>query len=143
MKLAIGGDHAGFQLKSKFIQEIEKLGHEIKDFGPYSEDSCDYPDFAHPVAKGVQDKTFDLGILICGSGNGVNMVANKYSDVRSALCWEPELAKMAKEHNNSNILAIPARYISEEKALEILKMYLSTPFEGGRHERRVNKIACV
>lgn len=143
MKLAIGGDHAGFQLKSKFIQEIEKLGHEIKDFGPYSEDSCDYPDFAHPVAKGVQEKEFDLGILICGSGNGVNMVANKYSDVRSALCWEPELAQMAKEHNNANVLAIPARYISEEKALAILKVYLSTPFEGGRHERRVNKIACV
>lgn len=143
MKLAIGGDHAGFQLKSKFIQEIKKLGHEIKDFGPYSEDSCDYPDFAHPVAKGVQENEFDLGILICGSGNGVNMVANKYADVRSALCWEPELAQMAKEHNNANVLAIPARYISEEKAIAILKVYLSTPFEGGRHERRVNKIACV
>ena len=143
MKLAIGGDHAGFQLKKKFIQEIEKLGHEVKDFGPYSEDSCDYPDFAHPVAKGVQEQNFDLGILICGSGNGVNMVANKYPDVRSALCWEPELAIMAKEHNNANVLAVPARYISEEKALEILKAYLTTLFEGGRHERRVNKIACA
>lgn len=143
MKLAIGGDHAGFQLKEKYIEKIEKLGHEVKDFGPFSEESCDYPDFAHQVAGGVQNKEFDLGIVICGSGNGVNMVANKYSDVRSALCWQADLAKMAKEHNNANVLAVPARYISEEEAFAILTTFLTTSFEGGRHERRVNKIACA
>ena len=140
MKIAIGGDHAGFQLKLKFIEKLKSLGSEVKDFGPYSEDSCDYPDFAHQVAGGVQEKTFDLGIVICGSGNGVNMVANKYQDVRSALCWDTELAFMAKAHNNANVLAVPARYISEEKAFEILNEFLNTPFEGGRHQKRVNKI---
>lgn len=143
MKLVIGGDHAGFQLKKKFIDLLKEKGHEVKDFGPFSEDSCDYPDFAHPVASSVQNKEAELGILICGSGNGVNMVANKYQDVRSALCWETELALMAKEHNNANVLAVPARYISEEMAVSILNTFLDTPFEGGRHERRVNKIACA
>lgn len=143
MKLAIGGDHAGFQLKVKFIDKLTTLGHEVKDFGPFSEESCDYPDFAHQVGAGVQNKDFDLGIVICGSGNGVNMVANKYQDVRSALCWDSELAVMARGHNNANVLAVPARYISEEKAFEILQKFLDTPFEGGRHEKRVNKISCA
>lgn len=143
MKLAIGGDHAGFQLKVKFIDKLITLGHEVKDFGPFSEESCDYPDFAHQVGAGVQNKDFDLGIVICGSGNGVNMVANKYQGVRSALCWDSELAVMARGHNNANVLAVPARYISEEKAFEILQKFLDTPFEGGRHEKRVNKISCA
>jgi len=143
MKLVIGGDHAGFQLKEKFIAVLNEKGHDVKDLGPFSEESCDYPDFAHPVASAVQNNVAELGILICGSGNGVNMVANKYQDVRSALCWDVELASMAKEHNNANVLAVPARYISEEKALNILSTFLDTNFEGGRHERRVNKIACV
>lgn len=143
MKLAIGGDHAGFQLKKKFITKLKEQGHSVNDFGPFSEESCDYPDFAHQVAKGVASQEFDLGILICGSGNGVNMVANKYPEIRSALCWDTELAVMAKSHNNANVLAVPARYISEEKAFEILDQFLNTTFEGGRHEKRVNKIACV
>lgn len=142
MNLAIGGDHAGFDLKKIFIEHLQKLGHSVKDFGPFSNESCDYPDFAHPLAAAVEKKEFDLGILICGSGNGVNMVANKYQGIRSALVWEVELAKMAKMHNNANVIAVPARYISTDKALEILEAFLSTPFEGGRHENRVNKIAC-
>jgi ribose 5-phosphate isomerase B len=142
MKIAIGGDHAGFQLKLIFIDKLNSLGHAVEDLGPFSEESCDYPDFAHQVGSGVQKKDFDLGIVICGSGNGVNMVANKYPDVRSALCWDTELAFMAKAHNNANILAVPARYVSEEKALYILNEFLNTPFEGGRHEKRVNKISC-
>ena len=142
MNLAIGGDHAGFDLKKIFIEFLQNKGHEIKDFGPFSTDSCDYPDYVHPLAKAVENKEFDLGIVICGSGNGVNMVANKYQGIRSALVWEVELAKMAKMHNNANVLAIPARYISKELALEILEAFLNTSFEGGRHENRVNKIAC-
>jgi ribose 5-phosphate isomerase B len=142
MKVAIGGDHAGFQLKSKFIDKLKSLAHNVEDFGPFNEDSCDYPDFAHQVAKGVQNKSFNLGIVICGSGNGVNMVANKYQDVRSALCWDTELAFMARAHNNANVLAVPARYISEEKAFDILNEFLTTAFEGGRHEKRMNKISC-
>ncbi len=142
MQLAIGGDHAGFELKKIFIDYLTKQGHQVKDFGPYSDASCDYPDFAHPLALAVENKEFDLGILICGSGNGVNMVANKHQGIRSALVWEVELAKMARLHNNANVVAIPARYISTEKALDILQAFLSTEFEGGRHENRVNKIAC-
>ncbi len=142
MKITIGGDHAGYQLKLKFIEKLQLLGHRVTDVGPFSETSCDYPDFAHQVGKGVQNKDFDIGVLICGSGNGVNMVANKYQDVRSALCWDAPIASMAKSHNNANVLAVPARYLSEEKALEVLTTFLTTPFEGGRHEKRVNKIAC-
>ena len=142
MKLAIGGDHAGFELKKIVIEFLQNQGHLVKDFGPFSLDSCDYPDFAHPLALAVEKKEYDLGILICGSGNGVNMVANKYQGIRSALVWEVELAEMAKMHNNANIIALPARYISIEKALAIVKTFLETPFEGGRHENRVNKIAC-
>jgi ribose 5-phosphate isomerase B len=143
MQLAIGGDHAGFELKKIFIEFLTKQGHQVKDFGPYSDASCDYPDFAHPLALAVENKEFDLGILICGSGNGVNMVANKHQGIRSALVWEVELAKMARLHNNANVVAIPARYISTEKALDILQAFLTTDFEGGRHENRVNKIACL
>lgn len=143
MKLAIGGDHAGFQLKKVFIETLTKQGHQVKDFGPFSDSSCDYPDYAHPLAKAVEAKEFDFGILICGSGNGVNMVANKYQGIRSALCWGVELAEMARLHNNANVLAVPARYVSEEVALQILSTFLNTAFEGGRHENRVNKIACV
>jgi len=143
MKLIIGGDHAGYQLKEKFKTAAAEWGHEIVDAGPHSESSCDYPDFAHPVAQSVVANDSDLGIVICGSGNGVNMVANKYADIRSALCWEVELAEMARSHNDANVLAVPARYISEEKALDIFRVFLSTAFEGGRHANRVNKIACA
>ena len=139
----IGADHAGFELKSAVIQHLEAAGYEMKDFGCYSEESIDYPDFGHPVAEMVEENEGLLGILICGSGNGINMTANKHQGVRSALCWKKELAELARQHNNANIIALPARFISEAEGLEMVDAFLSTEFEGGRHERRVNKIACV
>jgi len=143
MKIAIGGDHAGYDLKLKVIEKLEQEGHEVKDFGPYSVDSCDYPDYVHPLAQAVEAGEFKFGIVICGSGNGVNMVANKYQGIRSGLCWEPELAEMTRLHNDANVLAIPARYISEEKGLAIVHAFINTEFEGGRHQKRVDKIRCA
>ena len=140
-KIGIAGDHAGVELKQKVIQVLESKGFELENFGTDSTDSCDYPDYAHPLAKSVADKENDLGVLICGSGNGVNMTANKYPEVRSALSWTPEIAELGRLHNNANVVAIPARFVSEELALEIIEKFVSTEFEGGRHERRVNKIA--
>lgn len=140
--IPIGSDHAGYTLKNEVIQHLKNLGYTVEDFGCYSEESIDYPDFGHPVAEMVESNPGMLGIIICGSGNGINMTANKHQGIRSALCWEPEIAQLAREHNNANILALPARFISKEKALEMVDVFLSTPFEGGRHERRVNKIAC-
>lgn len=140
--IPIGCDHAGYQLKEKVISHIENLGYEVKDFGCYSEDSIDYPDFGHPVADMVESNDGMIGVLICGSGNGINMTANKHQGIRSALCWEVEIAQLAREHNNANIIALPARFISTEKALAMIDVFLKTSFEGGRHERRVNKIAC-
>lgn len=141
MKLAIGADHAGFHLKGKVITFLHEQGYQTKDFGTYSADSVDYPDFAHPVAATVDADDYPMGILICGSANGVCMTANKYPFVRAAICWNEELAQLARQHNDANILCLPARFISEEVALEIVKTFLSTPFEGGRHEKRVNKIS--
>ena len=141
MKIAIGSDHAGFELKSKLKKYLTTQNIEIKDFGTDSEESCDYTDFAHAVADAVESKQYDLGLLMCGSGNGINITANKHQGVRSALAWTSEIAELAKLHNNANILTLPARFISEELALDILKTFLSAEFEGGRHERRVNKIA--
>tara|TARA_B100000674_G_scaffold104243_1_gene76301 strand:- start:9334 stop:9765 length:432 start_codon:yes stop_codon:yes gene_type:complete len=143
MKIAIGGDHAGFNLKSKVIKKLEENGYQVKDFGPYSSQSCDYPDYVHPLAKEVEKGEFKFGIVICGSGNGVNMVANKYQGIRSGLCWNSELAEMTRLHNDANILAVPARYITEELGLEIVSAFLETEFEGGRHQRRVDKIKCA
>ena len=143
MKIAVGGDHAGFDLKSKVIEKLKENGYQVKDFGPYSKDSCDYPDYVHPLAQQVVNREFHFGIIICGSGNGVNMVANKYQGIRSGLCWKPELAEMTRLHNDANILAIPARYITEEVGLQIVDAFLNTEFEGGRHQRRVDKINCV
>ncbi len=143
MRIALGSDHAGFELKGKVIEKLYTLGHEAKDFGCYGVESVDYPDYAHPVAEGVESKSFDLGIVICGSGNGINMAVNKHQDIRSALCWTPELAELAKQHNNANVLALPARFIEEEVALNCVEKFLSTEFEGGRHEKRVNKIRCA
>lgn len=144
MKIAIGGDHAGFELKQLVIELLKDLTHETKDFGPFTDESCDYPDYVHPIAKAVEVKEFDLGIIICGSGNGVNMVANKYKGIRSALCWEVEIAEMARAHNDANILAIPARYLSQELAFNIINTFLTTAFEGGRHQKRVDKISsCI
>jgi len=141
MKLAIGSDHAGFSLKERIKEHLGE-DHELIDFGCFSEDSVDYPDFAHPVAKAVESNEVELGILMCGSGNGINMSANKHQGIRSALCWTPEIAKLARQHNNANIVTLPARFISEELALEIVHTFLNHEFEGGRHERRVNKISC-
>ncbi len=141
--IPIGADHAGFELKSKVIELLKSKGYDVKDFGCYSEDSIDYPDFGHPVASMVEVNEGMLGILICGSGNGINTTANKHQGVRSALCWQKELAELARQHNNANIIALPARFISEEDAFEMVDVFLSTEFEGGRHAKRVNKIACA
>jgi ribose 5-phosphate isomerase B len=140
-QIAIGGDHAGFTYKNMLTNLLKELGHNVQDFGPASDASVDYPDHVHPLAQAVVSGEADLGILICGSGNGVAITANKYQQVRAALCWEPELAKLSREHNNANILCIPARFVSEEVAAEMVKVFLNTDFEGGRHQNRVNKIA--
>jgi len=140
-KVAIGSDHAGFQLKQTLINHLRKQGWEPIDFGCPSEESIDYPDYAHPVSEYVeQNKT--LGVLICGSGNGISMSANKHQGVRSAICWSQDIAALARQHNNANILTLPARFISVELGIQITDTFFSTEFEGGRHERRVNKIAC-
>jgi len=141
MKINIGSDHAGFLYKESLIKYLEEQGHELQDFGTHSEDSVDYPDFAHPVSKEVNDTENAVGILICGSGNGVNITANKYSGVRSALCWNEEISEMARLHNNANVCSIPARFIDLDTAKKIVDTFLSTEFEGGRHERRVGKIS--
>jgi len=140
MKLAIGNDHAGADLKKKIVDLLEEKKIEVINYGTDHNESVDYPDFAHPVGMSIQENKADLAIVICGSGNGVNMVVNKYSKVRSALCWNTELAALARSHNNANILAIPARFVSEEVAIEMVNTFLTTSFEGGRHQNRVEKI---
>lgn len=142
IKINIGSDHAGFELKSKLISFIEETGFKVKDFGCYSTESMDYPDVAHPVAEAVLADEQSLGILICGSGNGVCLTANKHAGIRAALCWLPELGSLAKQHNNANILCLPARYIDTETAKEIVTSFLNASFEGGRHQNRVSKIDC-
>lgn len=142
MQIAIGSDHAGFDLKSEVIKHLESKGLELKDFGPFSDDRVDYPDYAHLVSKSIENKEHDLGILICGSGNGINMSANKHAGIRSALCWEPEIAALARQHNDANVLALPARFISVDIALQIVNEFLNNSFEGGRHAGRVQKISC-
>jgi ribose 5-phosphate isomerase B len=138
--IVIGCDHAGFELKNKIITHLSEKGFEVKDTGCYSEDSIDYADYAHPVAFEVEENSDVTGILICGSGNGINMTANKHQGVRSALCWTPEISKLAREHNDANILTLPGRFLTEELALEIVDVFFSTEFEGGRHLNRINKI---
>lgn len=138
--LAIGCDHAGFQLKEVIKSYLIEKGYKIKDFGVYSEERADYPDFAHPTAEAVVKKECDYGILICGSGNGVNMSANKHKGIRSALCWTSEIAKLARLHNDANIIALPARFMTEEEAKRSVDVFLTTEFEGGRHTDRVKKI---
>ncbi|MCH1485598.1 MAG: ribose 5-phosphate isomerase B [Flavobacteriaceae bacterium] len=141
MRISIGNDHAGVEYKNYIREYLLVKNIEVNNYGTDSLDSVDYPDFAHPVSKDVNEKKSDLGILICGSGNGVCMTANKYKNVRAALCWNKELAILSKSHNNANIICIPARFIQKEEALEIIKKFISEEFEGGRHERRVNKIS--
>ena len=141
-KIAIGGDHAGYTYKSFLINKLQENGYEVQDFGPDSEASVDYPDYVHPLANAIDNDEFDTAILVCGSGNGVAITANKHPKVRAALCWAPEIAKLAREHNNANVLCIPARFVSEEVAAEMVNTFLNTAFEGGRHATRVNKISC-
>ena len=140
--IAIGSDHAGYDYKEDLISFLEGKGLPFKDFGTHSKDSVDYPDFAHPVAKAVEDGEASFGVLICGSANGVAITANKHQGVRAAISWGEELAQLAREHNNANVLCIPARFVREGDAEKMLDIFINTPFEGGRHENRVNKISC-
>lgn len=142
MKISIGNDHAGTEYKNAIISYLEEDGHTVTNHGTNSEDSVDYPDFVHPVADDIATNKSDFGIIICGSGNGANMTANKHQKVRSALCWTKEITQLARQHNDANILSIPARYTSKQQALEMVKTFLNTKFEGGRHKNRVEKIAC-
>ena len=138
--IALGSDHAGFELKNDLIVYLIEKGYDLADMGPDSADSVDYPDYAHKVASAVADGNACCGILICGSGNGVCITANKHTGIRAALCWEPEISALAKQHNNANVICLPARFISQEKAFTIVDAYLNMEFEGGRHANRVNKI---
>ncbi|WP_053990678.1 ribose 5-phosphate isomerase B [Mangrovimonas sp. TPBH4] len=140
MNISIGNDHAGTEYKYAIVKHLEAKGHTVKNYGTDSTDSVDYPDFVHPVANDVESKAADFGIIICGSGNGANMTANKHQGVRSALCWTKEIVTLAREHNNANILSIPARFTALPQAIEMVDAFLDTQFEGGRHQNRVNKI---
>jgi ribose 5-phosphate isomerase B len=140
--IAIGGDHAGFEYKTELIKVLEEKGYEVKDFGPFTNASADYPDFVHPLCNAIEAGEFALGILICGSGNGVAITANKHQGIRAALCWNEDLAALARQHNDANVLALPARFISFDLATKLADIFLTTDFEGGRHATRVNKIAC-
>jgi len=141
MKIALGGDHAGFEYKKELISFLAAQNITIKDFGPYSDESCDYPDNVHPLALAVESGEYDLGILICGSGNGAAIAGNKHQGIRCALAWHVELAKLARSHNDANIVAIPARFVSLDLAKNITDVFLNTKFEAGRHQDRVNKIS--
>ena len=142
MKIVIGNDHAGTEYKNNLVALLESIGHEVHNYGTDLNNSVEYPDHVHPVAQDVAQKRADLGVLICGSGNGVCMTANKYQNIRAALCWNPEIAQLARSHNDANIICIPARYVSLSVAKTMLEQFISEPFEGGRHQNRVNKIPC-
>lgn len=139
-KIAFASDHAGYELKLKLEKYVESKGYEIEDFGTDSEESCDYPDFAHPAAMAVEDGRCAFGIAMCGSGNGIQMTLNKHQGIRAAICWKEELAALARQHNDANVLVLPARFIDSVDALKIVDAFMSTDFEGGRHIRRVEKI---
>ncbi len=139
--IALAADHAGFQLKEIIIKMLKTQEYKILDFGTNTPESVDYPDFAHPMAEAVETKKADVGISICGSGNGINMTVNKHQGIRSALCWNAEIAELARLHNDANVCALPARFISSEKAVEIVNIFLKTGFEGGRHQKRIDKIS--
>lgn len=143
MKIAIGNDHAGTEYKLAIVGLLKSMHIEVKNYGTDGSDSVDYPDFVHPVATDVEKGNVDLGIIICGSGNGASMTANKHQGIRSALCWTKEIVELARQHNDANILSLPARYISLPQALEMVKVFLDTEFEGGRHERRIEKMPCL
>ena len=141
MAIPIGCDHAGFELKEKVVEYLVEQGFAVEDYGTYSLESVDYPDFGHKVAAHVT-KNKNLGIVICGSGNGINMTVNKHQGIRGALCWKKEIAQLAREHNDANVLTLPARFISEQEAKEMVDVFFATAFEGGRHQRRIEKIPC-
>jgi ribose 5-phosphate isomerase B len=142
MHIHIGSDHAGFDLKQQLAEDLRQLGHTLSDHGTHSTDSTDYPDYAHAVARAVEEDSQTIGILLCGSANGVAITANKHAGIRAALCWTPEIAKLARQHNNANVLCIPARFVDHDTAVEMVTNFLTTAFEGGRHQTRVDKIAC-
>ena len=142
MKISIGNDHAGPEYKKAIVDFLEQKGHEIFNHGTNTFHSVDYPDFGHPVAIDVELGKADFGVVICGSGNGINMTVNKHQGIRSALCWTKEIAALARQHNDANIISIPARFTSIQQAVEMVDTFLNTSFEGGRHATRVNKIAC-
>lgn len=138
----MASDHAGFEMKSYLVDFLRAQGTEVDDFGPNSAESVDYPDYAHPLAKAVEEGKYELAIAMCGSGNGINMTLNKHQGIRSALCWTTEIAKLAREHNDANVCTLPARFLSKEEAQQIVNVFLNTAFEGGRHQRRIDKISC-
>ena len=142
MKIAVACDHDGFERKQAVLKYFREQGIEFKDFGTFSAESSDYPDFAHPLAIAVSNGEFDKGITLCGSVNGINMAANKHQKIRSAICWRPEIAELARLHNDANVCALPARFIGDEEAVEIVRIFLATGFEGGRHQKRIDKIPC-
>ena len=142
MNISIGNDHAGVDLKEAIISHLGQKGHELHNHGTNNEDSVDYADFIHPVAQDVGKQKSDIGIIICGSGNGAAMTANKHQKIRAALCWSAEISKLSRQHNDANILSIPARFVNIEQALEMVDLFVSTPFEGGRHQKRIEKIPC-
>ena len=140
--IAVGADHAGYEYKTVIISLLQNKGLEIIDFGTNSKDSVDYPDFAHPVATAVENGEAGCGVLICGSANGVAITANKHQEIRAAICWQPEIARLARQHNDANIICIPARFVALEYAKQMIEIFMSTAFEGGRHQTRVDKISC-
>ena len=140
MNFSIGNDHAGVDYKEAIVSYLMGKGHQVTNYGTDTAESVDYPDFIHPVAKDISSQKVNLGIIICGSGNGASMTANKYQDIRSALCWTKEIVVLAREHNNANILSLPARFISIPQAIEMVEVYINTEFEGGRHQNRIDKI---
>ena len=143
MNISIGNDHAGVDLKEAIVSQLQQKGHQLHNHGTNSEDSVDYADFIHPVAQDVEDKKSELGIIVCGSGNGAAMTANKHQKIRAALCWSGEISKLSRQHNDANILSIPARFVNLEQALEMVDIFITTPFEGGRHQKRIDKIPCI
>jgi ribose 5-phosphate isomerase B len=142
MNISIGNDHAGPEYKQAITSFLKNLGHQVKNYGTDDAHSVDYPDFIHPVAKDVEEKKAELGIIICGSGNGAAMTANKYQNIRAALCWNKELVALSRQHNDANILSLPARFISIPQAISMVEVFINTAFEGGRHQSRIDKIPC-
>jgi len=140
MKIVIGNDHAGYEIKLVLKEWLEGQDYDITDYGTDSPEPADYPDIVHPLAGSIESGEFDMGVLICGSGQGASITANKYQGIRATLCWRPEIASLARSHNDANIICLPGRFIEKEQAIEVLKIFLDTPFDGGRHKRRIDKV---